>query len=125
MSGSTSTTTTTSIPNGTSTNVELAEETVNKEAAAVTTSLTTSVASDSTDGATKEKETSWFGCCGSDRKEDEKPPVVAPVDVFAPGETMKILEGHENGVNSVDYSSDGRFVVSVLCGYGMWILVNV
>ena len=75
MSGSTSTTTTTSIPNGTSTNVELAEETVNKEAAAVTTSLTTSVASDSTDGTTKEPESSWFGgCCGlkSDKAVDGK-----------------------------------------------------
>ena len=33
------------------------------------------------------------------------------VNVFAPGETMKVLN-HSKRVGSVDYSSDGRFVVS-------------
>ena len=71
----------TSVPNATSTNAELAEETVNKVAAAVTTSLTTSVTSDSTDGTTKEPESSWFGgCCGlkSDKAVDGKKTTLAP-----------------------------------------------
>ena len=56
---------------------------------------------------------------------ESKEEVVVAVAVDAPDETIKTFEGHKGGVNSVDYSSDGRFVVSVLCGYGMWILVNV
>ena len=52
--------------------------------------------------------------------ETKEEAVVAAKSV-APVETMKVLEGHADMVKSVDYSSDGRFVVSGSrrCGYGM------
>ena len=89
----------TSVPNATSTNAELAEETVNKVAAAVTTSLTTSVASDSTDGTTKEPESSWFGgCCGlkSDKAVDGKKTKLAPGSKEAEAaEKLKAIQQYE------------------------------
>ena len=41
---------------------------------------------------------------------ETKKEVVVADEVVAPVETMQMLEGHEEGVTSVDYSSDGRFV---------------
>ena len=51
---------------------------------------------------------------------ESKEEVVVAVTVDAPDETIKTFEGHKGGVNSVDYSSDGRFVVSGSSTVRIW-----
>ena len=51
---------------------------------------------------------------------ESKEEVVVAVAVDAPDETIKTFEGHKGGVNSVDYSSDGRFVVSGSSTVRIW-----